>query len=164
MKNIITELTETKANLLAVFSEIDPVDFNAVPFEGSWTPGQLGEHLAKATGVGVLYGETVPPERPMDEKIPAISGVFLNFDVKYQPPAELVPSNDFHDKNDLLSQLDQIYSSAIEAAKSLDLSAICTSFVVPGFGPFTRLEFLWLFNVHTIRHTRQLKNIAAAFR
>ena len=162
MRNIVTDLTATKANLLAVFSVIDPQDLNSLPFEGSWTAAQVGEHLLKATGVGVFYAETEASQRQMDEKVQALSDIFLNFDLKLTPPASIVPSDQPHEKDVLIKQLDEVYTSAIEAAKTLDLSAICLSYVIPAFGPMTRLEFLWLFNVHTIRHIHQLKNITVA--
>lgn len=160
--NILQDLTQTKAELLAAISAIDEYKFNTIPFEGSWTAGQLTDHLLKADDAGVLYAETQPSERPIDEKVQAISDIFLNFELKLTPPARIVPSNSNQDKQAMFNALGDAFDKLIEAAGTLDLSAICMAWVIPAFGPLTRLEFLWLYNVHTIRHIRQLKNIGVA--
>ena len=160
--NILKDLTQTKAELLAAITAIDEQKFNTVPFEGSWTAAQVSEHLQEAIGADVLYAETKSADRQADEKVNAISDVFLNFEVKYQSPDFIIPANHPHSKSAMLAILDSAFNKLIAVADTLDLSEICLEFEIPGFGTFTRLEFLWFFNVHTIRHTRQLKNIAVA--
>ena len=160
--NILQDLTQTKAELLAAISAIDEQKFNTVPFEASWTAAQLTDHLLKADDASILYAETQPSERPIDEKVQAISDIFLNFELKLTPPARIVPSDNHQEKQTMLTALSDAFDKLIVAANTLDLSAICMAWVIPAFGPLTRLEFLWLYNVHTIRHTRQLKNIAVA--
>jgi len=160
--NILQDLTETKAGLLTAISAIPHKKFNTIPFEGSWTAAQIAEHLIKANNSGVLYGNTENTDRAIDEKTQAISDIFLNFDLKLTPPANIVPSGEPHDKQEMLNDLTAVFDKLIEAAKTLDLSAVCLAWVIPAFGPLTRLEFLWLYNAHTIRHTRQLNNMAVA--
>ena len=162
--NILQDLTQTKAELLDALSSIDEQKFNSIPFEGSWTAGQISDHLLKADNVSILYAETQPSERPIDEKVQAVSDIFLNFELKLTPPARIVPSDERQDKQAMLKALGDVFDKLIEAANTLDLSAICMAWVIPAFGPLTRLEFLWLYNVHTIRHTRQLKNIAVTLK
>ena len=38
----------TRELLLAVLDGFKPERLNKVPFEGSWTPGQVAEHITKA--------------------------------------------------------------------------------------------------------------------
>ena len=47
----------------------------------------------------------------------------------------------------------------IEAIKTLNLSETCTAFELPGFGEFTRAEWIYFAMYHTQRHTHQLKKI-----
>jgi hypothetical protein len=162
MKNITTHLIQTKADLLTAIADIDEENFNTIPFEGSWTAAQVCDHLLKADDVSILYAETEPTERQIDEKVQAISDIFLNFDLRLTPPARIVPSDESQDKQLMLNALSDTFDKLIEASTTLDLSAICLAWVIPAFGPLTRLEFLWLYNVHTIRHTRQLKNMSIA--
>jgi len=162
MKNITEHLTQTKTGLLKALLAIDQKKFNTIPFAGSWTAAQIAEHLLKGNNVDVFYADTEPSDRTPDEKIQAISDVFLNFELKLTPPAQIVPSGNRHEKQAMLYAIGENFDKLIEASKMLDLSAICTAWVIPAFGPMTRLEFLCMYNVHTIRHTRQLKNIAVA--
>ncbi|MGY3212276.1 DinB family protein [Mucilaginibacter sp. HD30] len=160
--NISQDLTQTKAALLNAISAIDEQKFNTVPFEGSWTAGQVSEHVSKAVGADLLYADTKPTDRQPDEKVKAISDMFLNFEIKMKSPDFIVPEDKAYDKDVLLNGLETTFDRLIVAAETLGLNEVVTVFEVPGFGPFTRLEFLWFFNVHAIRHTRQLKNIDVA--
>ncbi|PJJ84923.1 DinB family protein [Mucilaginibacter auburnensis] len=162
MENIATQLTQTKTDLMASLNAIPENRFNDVPFAGSWTAGQVAEHLLKANNVDVLYADTDASKRTSNEKIQAISDIFLNFELKLVPPAQIIPSNNLQQKQDMISKLTGMFDKLINAANTLELNVICTSWVIPAFGPLTRLEFLWLYNAHTIRHTRQIQNIAVA--
>lgn len=162
MENIITAIQNTKADLVAVLSSINDEKFNTIPFTDSWTAAQVSEHILKAVGVGVLYGKTKPTERKPDEKVAETAALFLNMDIKMKSPDFILPSGIPQNKQDILSKVDDTFSKLGEAAKALDLSLTCLAFEVPGFGDFTRLEFVWFYIVHTQRHINQLKNIAAA--
>lgn len=163
MNNILPELIKTKTDLLAAVSSIDEEKFNTIPFERSWTAAQVSEHILKAVGADVLYGETEPANRQPDEKVKATADLFLNFDIKMQSPDFILPSDEPQNKEALKAALEKAFDRLITAASTLDLTEICLTFEIPGFGFFTRLEFLSFFNVHAQRHTRQLKNIAVAF-
>lgn len=160
MDNILTALQTTKADLNVVISSISDDNFNVVPFKDSWTAAQVAEHILKATGNGVIYGNTKPTERDPDEKKTETAKLFLNMDIKMKAPDFILPSDKKHTKPALLSTLNNNFSKLIDAAKTLDLSLTCTDFVIPGFGEFTRSEFIWFFIFHTQRHIYQLKNIA----
>lgn len=160
--NILQDLKQSKAELLDAVSAIDEQKFNTVPFEGSWTAGQVSEHILKALGADLLYADTKPTDRQPDEKVTAIADLFLNFEIKMKSPDFILPDDKPKDRDTLLRALEKTFDRLIHAAETLNLNEICTVFEVPGFGPFTRLEFLWFFNVHTKRHIRQLKNIAVA--
>lgn len=160
--NILKELTDTRAELIKAISAIDQEKFNTVPFERSWTAAQVSEHILKAVGADILYAETKPAERQPDEKVKAIADLFLNFEIKMQSPDFILPSDKPLNKHVMLAALEKTFDELINAARSLDLSQVCLVFEVPGFGQFTRLEFLWFFNVHARRHIRQINNIAVA--
>jgi hypothetical protein len=159
MNDLLKELEHTKAELIQIISSVSQEQFNSVPFEGSWTVGQVGEHILKAVNAAVLYADTKPTDRQPDEKIAETKGVFLNFDVKFESPDFILPSSQPKNKHVILSQIENTFNGLSEAAKTLDLSATCLTFEVPGMGAFTRLEFIWFFIFHTQRHIYQLKNI-----
>lgn len=162
MNNVPDEIQNTRLNLVSVINNIKQEQFNVIPFEGSWTAAQVSEHILKAIGADFLYGNTKLTEREPNEKIEELGKLFLNFDIKMQSPAFILPSDTIQDKKNILNDLENSLNNLAKAAETLDLSATCTDFEMPGFGELTRLEWIWFYIFHTQRHTHQLKNIAKA--
>jgi hypothetical protein len=163
MNDLLTELRSTKAELEKAISSISKDKFNTIPFEGSWTAAQVTEHIQNAIGRGVLYGATKPTDRKPDEKVAQTGNLFLNMDIKMQSPDFIYPSDKKYNKAEVLAAVNETFLKLIEAAESLDLSLTCLAFEIPGFGTFTRLEFVWFYVFHTQRHIIQLKKIANTY-
>ena len=136
-------------------------NFNEIPFEGSWTPAQVTQHIILASKgfAGVLNAEVKDTERPIDEKIGALKSIFLNFGTKMKSPDFIKPSLQDYDREAHLSQLKNIQSDIDQAIRSLDLSKTCISFELPNMGFLTRLEAIYFVVFHTQRHTNQLNEI-----
>jgi hypothetical protein len=162
MEDLVKELKHTKEELIKAISSINEDEFNEVPFEDSWTAAQVSEHLLKAIGISTLYGGIKTTDRDPGEKIAETGELFLNMDIKMKSPDFILPSDKKHTRKEIIDEVDITLSKLIEAAETLDLSKTCTDFAIPGFGDFTRLEFIWFYIFHTQRHTNQLKNINKA--
>ncbi len=162
MQTLPEELVAVKAELTNIVNSIDPKDTDRVPFEGSWTAGQVLEHVDKSVSPEVLSGNTTPVDRPANEKIALIKKIFLDFDAKYQSPDFIEPTASVHDKDALLDSLVAKFDALIHAAQTMNLQEECLDFEVPGMGKFTRFEWITFYMVHTQRHLHQLANINAA--
>ena len=160
MKDLLKELQNTETELTEIISSISEDDFNTVPFDDCWTPAQVTEHIMNAIGVDLLYGETKPTTRRYDDKIAETAKLFLNMDIKMQSPDFIYPSGKQHTRKEMLDITKEKFYRLVQAVKTLDLSLTCAAFEIPGFGEFTRLEFVWFYIFHTQRHIFQLKNIA----
>ncbi|PSL48342.1 DinB family protein [Chitinophaga niastensis] len=158
-KELLTEIDNTAADLLQTIASFKEEQINVVPFEGSWTAGQIAEHLSKAVSAGILYGNVEPTDRQPDEKSPAIKEMFLNFAIKMSSPDFVLPSNIEHKKEEILRHAEKTWADISTAAQTLDLSSTCKDFDMPGFGPLTRMEWIRFMMYHTQRHVHQLKNI-----
>jgi hypothetical protein len=162
MKNDLSnEITNTKEEFLKTLDLFDQESINTIPFEGSWTGGQVAEHVLKSLS-GALQNITGPvkhTERKPDEHVKQLGDIFLNMDIKMKSPDFIIPSNDPKDKSSLTASL----RAALDGIKTVtiteDLSATCTGFEMPMLGAFTRLEWISFSSFHTRRHTQQLKNI-----
>jgi hypothetical protein len=158
---LMNEFSKTTGDLINLLSPLSQEQLNKVPFEGSWTAGQLGDHLLKSYGLGeVLIGKTASTERPVDQKIKEVRKVFLNFDIKMKTPDFIVPSDSPINKENLLNGLEKrikFVSAFIEDHP--DLSPTCLDFELPGAGTLTQEEWIQFMTVHTMRHVHQLKNI-----
>ena len=160
-REILGELENTAKNLLHALDAFKPSEINLIPFEGSWTAGQVAEHLRKADGgiVELLYGTMRSTPREPDKMIEQIRNDFLDFSCKFQSPDILVPENSTYNKETLLQSLDSIFLKLKVAAKTLDLSQTNTDFPFPVYGELTRMELIWFAIYHTQRHIHQLSNI-----
>jgi len=162
MKNdIVNELKSTKMELLETLGRFSVQNINMVPFEGSWTSGQVAEHVLMSSSAvaAALTGPTEVAERDPDQHIELFSQVFLNFDHKLKSPDFILPSGDPKDKNLIMQSLKDTFEDMERAAGSGDLELICTSFEMPTIGKLSRRELTWFTIVHTKRHIHQLKNI-----
>jgi hypothetical protein len=160
-KAIYDELKDTGDQLQEVLSSFTAEQINKVPFAGSWTPGQVAEHLLiSASGaLQTVNGETTIVDRDAAQHVPILKQIFLDFSTKMKSPDFVLPSDDPKDKEVLEDSLTKAMNGLVETGQSADLSATCTSFGLPTIGFLTRLEWLTFVNVHTTRHISQLKNI-----
>lgn len=161
---LLDELTHTTDGLMHLLTPLSEQQLNTVPFEGSWTPGQLGDHLFKSYGLfSVLNGKTEPTARPVEEKIGPVKDVFLNFDIKMQSPDFIVPGTGHFDKTILLTGIAKRIDGIKDFIQSKeDLTLTCLDFALPNAGTLTRTEWIQFMTVHTVRHVHQLKKIVTA--
>lgn len=155
------EIRETFDELINEFSLIPDRAINIVPFEGSWTAGQLAEHILKSiSGLPeLLTEESESPDRPPDQNVEKLRSIFLNYSTKMQAPVFVRPSVGPHIKNILIQGFLKMKSGLIKSALELDLTGLCKGFEFPTMGYFTRMEWLTFSVVHTRRHLEQLKQI-----
>jgi hypothetical protein len=160
-KEIFTAFDSATTAFMEALSGLDQEQINRVPFEGSWTAAQVGRHLSLSYGViDTLKGEVRPTDRYPAEKRAVIESLFLDFNTKLKSPDFIIPEDRDYDKEELISELKGQIAAIREMIQTLDLSMTCMSFVLPAFGEFTRLEWVYFAACHTQRHARQILNIA----
>ena len=98
-----SEADQTFSELLNTFSGIGEEKINTVPFEGSWTPGQLAQHIVLSAGgfVNLLNGPVKETERSPEANVGMLRSLFLNFDTKMKSPDFIVPEQKNYDKQKL---------------------------------------------------------------
>jgi hypothetical protein len=160
-QEVLKEFTQSADDLLQTLSRFSPEEFNRIPFEGSWTAGQVAEHVLKsATGLPhVLKGSSKETERNTVELIPTLTTVFLDFSTKLQSPDFIIPSNGPHDKEGMIQAMKKTMDEIASTASASDLDKTLTSFPFPQLGEMTGLEWVFFSSCHSKRHTNQLKNI-----
>jgi hypothetical protein len=157
---LLQEFDEVANQLSQVLSSFEEEQFNQVPFAGSWTAGQVGDHLYKSYGIlEILYGRVEECNRPADQKLAPIKKAFEDFGNKMESPEQILPEEGYLKKADLLAALDDRLAQQRDALLNTDLSKLCIDFAIPETGHFTRLEWLGFSVIHTRRHLHQLNNI-----
>jgi hypothetical protein len=105
---LINRIDNNTSELLESVAAFSAQEFNTVPFEDSWTPGQVAEHIFKAEADfdQLFKGSSRPTtERSPDEKVAEIKKIFLDFTTKFKSPEYILPSDDAKDQEQLLAVL-----------------------------------------------------------
>lgn len=160
--NLQNAIASTKHEFLKAVALFDQDNINAVPFEGSWTAGQVTEHILKSVS-GILEtvnGPSISTERNPEEHVKMFHEVFLNVDIKMKSPDFIIPSDSPKDRSFLHASLAKVFDGIEEAAEKGNLTETCTTFKMPTIGLLTKMEWMWFACFHTQRHTHQLDNIA----
>ncbi len=159
--NLDTEIDQTLSELIGLLGSFDHQQLNTVPFEGSWTAGQLGRHMIKANSgfLSIINGPVKDTARNSTSMVEMIRKDFLDFSTKTTSPDFVVPENIEYQQQDLLPALENIKTELVLAIQQLDLTKTCLAFELPVYGALTRVEAVNFVLYHTKRHIRQLKNI-----
>ncbi|HMP92126.1 MAG TPA: DinB family protein [Phnomibacter sp.] len=135
---------------------------NQIPVEGSWSAAQVGDHILKSfMGWGVLTGKTEEPKRAPDALCQEISTIFADRTIKMEAPPALQASTGFIAQAPLVARLRAIVAKMVTFFRIADLSLLCVDRPVGKLGYLTRLEWLYLYTVHTERHSHQVKQMVA---
>lgn len=160
-ESIINQMEAALGETVQLLSSLSKEELNTVPFEGSWTPAQVGQHLLKAeTGMDkLLLVPTETPTRLPDEKAEETKAIFLNFTTKYQSPDFIIPEEKEYTYEELVTPLKNNIDTITNAAKKADLTQ--TAPLPPGhpFEGYTKLEIVHFITYHTMRHNQQIKNM-----
>ncbi|MDF2193252.1 DinB family protein [Paraflavitalea sp. CAU 1676] len=162
LDKLLKELDDTGREWLQAIAAFSQQQINQIPFAGSWTGGQVAEHIYKSIqGIPHLMAgnTTATTHRKPDDYVKTIEDIFLDFDNKMKSPEFILPSDGPHDRNQLLQQLRGVFDDIAVSSRTLDMSFTCTDFEFPGVGHFTRWEWVSFAICHTRRHARQLQHI-----
>lgn len=156
-----TELIETTNDLLATFSLFSQEEFNTVPFEGSWTAGQVAEHLYKSESsiLKALKGNRGNTNRNPYQHTDMIRKIFLDYDRKLQSPEFILPSNESKNKNQFVQYFEETRKQLKKQMSTSDLDKTFTEFSFPQLGHLTGWECFCFIICHSKRHIQQMKNV-----
>ncbi|MCV9927220.1 DinB family protein [Flavobacterium sp. LS1R49] len=155
------KIIETFEQLNEILSSFSESELNTAPYKGSWTAGQVVQHLIMASSgyPEMCSGPTEPTTRKHDEKVKDIEAIFLDFSIKMQSPEFIIPPDIEYDKNSLTLSLQKIEEELLHISGTYDLTLTCLNFEIPPFGKFTIYEWINFSLIHIMRHTKQLNAI-----
>jgi len=161
---VLAAINETLEDFIQIFAEFDEDEVNEIPYEDSWTPGQVVQHniLSLSWFIDLLTGPEMETTRQPDEHVANIKAVFLNFDIKLQSPDFIIPPAIDYNKQEQLDELEALKNKLNEIIPNVDMSKTCTAFNLPTLGYLTCTEIVHFILYHTTRHVYQLKKILAS--
>lgn len=155
------ETREIFNDMYKVLSKYKDIQLDIIPFESSWTAGQVCEHIIKANeGIPKLcQGSTEIAETDRVERISDLKAIFENYSIKMDSPKSIIPVSTENNLHDIIGSLKNIESDFLFVIETLDPELICMDFAFPTFGYLTRTEWIKFGLIHTKRHSHQLENI-----
>lgn len=158
-ETLAEEMQQAADEFMATLSRFSNEQLNTVPFAGSWTAGQVADHIRKATD-GLPDANTKAADRDPSLYVETLTSLFLDFKAKYESPEFVRPDIGPFQTRALLRELVRIKNENAAIALTRDLTHLCLDFEMPGLGHLTRYEWLKFMVAHIQRHSYQLKNIA----
>src|SRR6478752_1253013 len=140
-KGLYHSYDECAAAMMEQLDQLNEKQLNTVPFEGSWTAGQVMEHITKSnTGIAkALNIEGMRVDRNADAREPELREFFLDFSVKFQSPDFILPTKEHYEKN----QVAEDFNNALNLLKKIgDHANLEEAIKHPAFGEITKLELL----------------------
>src|SRR6266700_6832874 len=151
------------SDLLQAVSLFSKKEINTIPYTGSWTAGQVVEHITRSndTIVQSLHINGYVTKRKPDERIPELKELFLDFTIKLESPDFILPTRDIYEKEVLVADLEKSVLQIREARNRINLIEALNH---PAFGEITKLEIVHFALYHTQRHLHQLHKIYRALK
>ena len=152
------QISEVFDNFIKSLSQLSNETLNTEPKQGTWTIGQLAQHVILATS-GLPDTKTKPAERKYDQLEQEIKDVFLNFEMKATSPGFIAPEKKMYTMEYVLTQLKKNKIILLSILKEKELTELCLDVALPNWGNLTRYEWIKLIIYHVQRHTVQLKKL-----
>lgn len=148
--------------LLLLMGSFNRDNFNLKPSGGGWSAGQTAQHIRLSAGgiLKTLYATTIQTDRDPEQYVAQIREVLMDFGHKRTSPPLIEPQEGNYDPEKLAKSFSGLKDDFEEAIEHLDLSCTCLDFQLPGFGLFTRIEWLAFMIYHTQRHIHQMRSIS----
>ncbi|MDQ6813303.1 MAG: DinB family protein [Bacteroidota bacterium] len=156
--HLIQTFDTTTQQLLRAIASFSESQFHSIPFEASWTPAQVYEHIIKSNKsiVKALTGTGVLTSRRPDERALEIKELFLSTTNKFLSPQSVFPTLGNLEKEEVTERLKELAAHLNLLISTINLYETVT---IPGFGQLTKLELLHFIIYHSQRHLRQLQNM-----
>ena len=160
--DLINALKMVHSNFNHTLSQFSDIALNTVPFQGSWTAGQVATHIIKSNSgilTQIFQGKSRKTDRAFDKELSVVQAVFRGPD-KVKSAPELEPDQPPHQLKDLLDMLKAQKEQQITAIDTVEWVEVCEDLdFPPSPNGLTKYEWIHLMMEHTNRHYKQLENI-----
>ena len=152
------ELTAATQPLLSLLLSLTPEELNAPPPAGSWTAGQVVQHiyLSDLLLLENLEQADQPTYRDPGEQIEQLRSTFMDFTQKFQAAPEIDPAPGVYFPEQLAALL---RNTRTQMQRIIDSTEFNSSGTNARLGTLTRMEMIAFVVYHTQRHLHQLQKI-----
>jgi hypothetical protein len=160
---LLDQIDEAVSQLIDLMSTLDENEVNTIPYQGSWTAGQLFQHITKSTEaiVKAMQEQGNNVDRDPAENIANLKKIFLDFSTKLESPDFIIPEEGTYEKVVSIQKLGGSFQQLRASVNDADLTVVVPKSPI---GDATKLEMLHFVLYHTQRHLHQMKKIHEAIR
>ncbi len=160
-QKVLQGINEVVAELDDLMASLNEHQINKIPYEDSWTAGQLFRHVSKSTNAmaKALKQQGEAADRETDERVPELKKTFLDFLHKMKSPDIIVPDEQHYEKQSIVNELNAAIKSFDESAATVNANELIHGLPL---GPITKLEIIHFTWYHTQRHLHQMRKICKA--
>ncbi|HMJ47041.1 MAG TPA: DinB family protein [Ferruginibacter sp.] len=161
--DLFMAIDKAVSEMVSLMSSLNETSINSIPYKGSWTAGQLLEHVTKSTNgmANAMLMESKPAERNPGEKIMGLEKAFLDFSTKMKSPDFIIPGAGPYEKQASIEEINKSFNLFKENTNKANLNDLVKGLPL---GEITKLEMLHFVLYHTQRHLHQLKKIYDALK
>jgi hypothetical protein len=161
-EELINEIGTFHQDLNRTLSRFSDETLNTVPFEESWTAGQVTEHIIKSQLYIIAQlseGPVSTADRLYDQEVNTMQEIFRDKESKAKTDESIAPGPPTHDLKKLLETLQKQKEQQIKIIKTRKLEEFISMLEFPGIGHLSRYEWMHMMKEHGQRHRRQIDNI-----
>jgi uncharacterized damage-inducible protein DinB len=166
LESIIACMANSQKGLLSAADAVPADEWRTRPSEGRWSAAELVAHLVMVERAVIAKSDRVaqkPPRRiPLLKKIHLPMALVESRWIRRKSPMPVEPGM-LRDKEVMLGELRTVRERSLaflEETRSRNLSAYCWAH--PALGTLNTYEWMQFIASHEIRHTKQMREIAAS--
>ena len=157
IQSAVNRFEETNAKMVALLEALSDEAAKRAPSEGSWTPAQVGYHVAVTNELfaGILSG-AVPFARQSPPGFSENPDVFASLpsQVRTLPPLEPPPAAS---RGEVIDKLKSAERALITAIKALPSDRAASQVMDLPFGTITMYQAAEFTGAHVVRHLDQIR-------
>ncbi|MGO1521751.1 MAG: DinB family protein [Sphingobacterium sp.] len=161
-KELINEIEVFHQDLNRALSQFSNTTLNTVPFEKSWTAGQVAEHIMNSQLYIITQlsqGPVSIADRLYDQEVNTIQEIFRDMESKTKTDESIAPGPPPHSLKTLQKALQKQKNQQIDIIKTKKLREFSTILEFPGIGHLSLYEWMHMMIEHGQRHSRQIADI-----
>ena len=166
LDSIIANLGKAQTELLSAADEVPAELWKTRPGEDRWSAAELIAHLATVERAVIGKADRVaqhPPKRvPLLKRIHIPMALVKSRWIRRKSPVPIEPEM-LHDKEEMLAELRTVRERSmafLEETRSRNLREYCWKH--PSLGMLNTYQWMQFIAAHEVRHTKQMREIAAA--
>lgn len=140
-----------------ILENLSEEELNTVAFLNSWTVAEVVNHITKANDHGFLFLEGTNPERAVDERVPELKKMLLDYELKMESPDFILPDDRKFTKEESIKGIQKVFNELSLHIGNTELSELIDH--DSPLGSITKWEIANFIVFHSKRHLHQIENI-----